>query len=727
MLRISALCVVFLLMPGAAQADPITAGITAFSSWFATAGAWTQFAVRLGASLLLNALANALAPRPRTPDQKRELQAPRSRPPKRFVYGRNRVYGSPAPWRVRGNILYGCLLLNSRPSAGGVVRLFMDKREAQGSAGDIFDFSGLGYNLDDIEDFPDFQDNTPGNPRVWVGRGDQTAPPQAILDEVGPGGSRLDGRDPFFQPTDGWQGCTVMWVRLDVGGSSERGDRWRAAPPEIEIEMDWSLVWDPRDPAQDPDDPATWTFSRNQALILLDALRQNPLRRYPFAQIHLPSFEEAADVADEPVLQYFASLDAEEDVFAPRYEANGVIVWTGAELVDQVRPIADAGGGDIVRIGGRIGYAAGEHRDALFTVTDIVESGGIQHAWLRPGRELPVAVKGVFISPERDWQEADLTPVAVAGAEDLNAGDDATLELRLPFVTSATQAMRLQQIMARRLERQRSLSITLWPEAMNAVAGANITLDLTAGFERLNGLWRVVSANPTLWVSEMQEDEDSQEIALRIPVTLEAMSAEVYAWVPETDEQELLNVAFTPVRPVLAAPQNLSVASGDGISTSSQARLRVDFDPVEGADFYEVFLRADSEAFTEVATTEATEDIFINVAVGVVYDVRVLAVQQMFGSSNLRRVSPPAEVLSVQGMPADYDLGVPSDGQAEGGAGQITVSFVAPNSVNFTGLEFWGADTDDLGAASLLGDPFFGSANAVFTLTETGLGVITRR
>lgn len=697
-----------LMWPTAAAADPITA----ITAWFATLGPVAQFFVRLGASLLLSVIAQMLAPKPRVPEQKRELQLPKSRPPKRFVYGRNRTYGSPAPWRVKGSILYGCLILNSRPSHGGTIDLFMDKRACTVTAGDIFDFSGNGAILGDIEDFPTFGASDLGNPRVWIGLGGQTAPPGVFTTEV----------PEFFEATDGWQGCTVMWIRLDAGANSARGDRWRAAPPEFEVEMDWSKVWDMREESQDPDDPTTWAFSSNQALCLLDALRENPIRRYPLSQIHLPSFEEGADVADEQVLLYYASLDAEENVFEPRYAVSGVVIWTGAELVDQVEPIVEAGGGDLVRIGGRIGYAAGEYRAPMLTITDFIEDGGIEYQVLRPGRELPTFVKGVYIAPERDWQEADLTPIAVPGAVGTGVGDEAIFEMRLGFVTSATQAMRIQQITARKLAAQRTLSVVLWPEALDVAAGATVSVNLPEGFSRLNGDWMVASANPAVWVSEIQEDGD-QQIALRIPVTMRQTSESIYAWVPETDEQEVFRVEFSPERPPVTVPAGLTVTTGDGVSTTSGARLRLDFDPVPDAAEYEIFLRVAGDpdnAYVLTATAFTTTNILLDVTAGGFYDVRVRAVLRTT-MNFLPRYSDFDEVLNTQALPADYDLDIPVNGVATGGANEISVSFTAPNSRNYSGMEFWGSDTDDVGDASLL-TTLYGAAGSTKTYVETGLG-----
>ena len=56
-----------------------------------------------------------------------------------------------------------------------------------------------------------------------------------------------------------------------------------------------------------------------------------------------------------------------------------------------------------------------------------------------------------------------------------------------------------------------------------------------------------------------------------------------------------------------------------------------------------------------------------------------------------------------------------------GGVQSIQVSFTAPNSPFYTGMEFWGSDTNDSSAATLLSTQF-GAAGEVKTFTETGLG-----
>lgn len=580
--RLILILVFLLLTPTAAAADPLTALIASVAKWFGGLSLFGKALVQLGLSALLQFAAVALASSPRN---RRELSIPNSRPPKRHVWGRMSMYGSPAPWRVKGRVLVGCLILNSRPSAGGTVEVRVDKRRATLN-GDPYDFSASGGAILEIEDFKPFS-SSDDMPRVWIGRGDQTAPPAKILSEF----------SDVFEETDGWRGLTVMWFYANSGKNSDFAKRWRAAPPELEVVMDWSRIWDPRDTAQDPDDETTWQYSNNQALVLLDALRTNPIRRYPLSQIHLDSFVEGADTADESVDLFYESSSE------PRYTANGYIAWANPELGDAIQPIASAGAGSLVRIGGRIGYAAGAYRAPLLTVTDFVDSGGIDYQVLQPGRDLPAFVKASYVAPRRDWQEAELPILAVPGVEG-GVGEDAVLDMKLMFVTSPTQAMRVQKIMAMRMSAQKQLSLTLWPEAINVVAGCTIEVDFVPAFARLNGLWAVERAEPGIWLSESEEG-----VAMRVPITARPTAAAHYAWVPSEDEFEIINPEFDSsiddfTDEDLPVPTNLALSDG-GFSQILCSAAQPDSTEVAGVEF--LFSDADDFETAEVIGVGAAE------------------------------------------------------------------------------------------------------------------------
>lgn len=686
-----------------AVAEPVTLAIAATAAATGLSVATVSFLAQVALSLALTAASALLTKVPSQPQIKNELRQETSRPAYRTAYGRDRVPGTPAPWRVKGNFLYGCLILNSRPSAGNV-QVFFDKRLATVTEGDLLDFSGDGA-LCVIDDAP-----TQGElgPRLWLGRGDQTAPPAYIL---------ADAPD-LFLPTDAWRGRTVLWMRLEVGRSTLRQRRWPSTPPLVEVVGDWSRVWDPRDAAQDPDNETTWQFSRNQALCLLDALRTNPVRRYRLQDLHLPSFIDGANIADQFVPRRFAA-SAER-----RYSADGVIQWAGAEIVDQVQPLVAAGGGRLVRVGSQLGYASGAYRGPIYTAQDLLEDEDVVYEAQRSGRDLPRAIKGAYTAPARDWQVAETPPVAVPGGG-TTPGDDGVRELPLSFVTSPTQAQRLVKIEALRTGGRKTLKCMLPPDSADIVDGATIAVDLPPAWARINGVYEVQSCHPGLFFG------DDGGVALRNPVTLVRTGPEIYAWDPDTEETEPAGEDFDATQVPLVAPTEILFQTGAAVAIGQTARVRFAFNPVEVADYYEwqFFVAPDGWSDTRRVSGEDLDDDgrvfgFVSpVTVGLAYGVRARAVVRR-GSGVQVSAWRSDNVIALA---PDFDLDPPLNGVATGGAGQIVVEFTSPNSADFQGLEIFTATVNDADAGTLLGERLWGPQNMTFTVEHTDLGAAETR
>lgn len=302
----TALVALGITVPQPAEADPVIGSLMAlgFGKTVATA------LVQLSLSAVLGLAAQKLAGKPRVEQQRAELARPTSLPSYRFIYGTCWAPGTPVGWKIVRGDLYICYLLNSRPSALTTHTVLLDKRSTAIS-GNPFDFDGAGASVT----------NAPfaGHARYWIGRGDQIKCPDAIVSGSG-----------YFAATDAWRGRTVLWAHFKAGNQNDRAKRWPATPPELNVEGDWSLIHDPRDDS--------YRASSNQALIVRDALMQNPLRPYQAIYLWDETFAWAADVADDPV-----TVKAGGTI--PRYRANGVLVWAdGAELEDQIGPLLAAGG-----------------------------------------------------------------------------------------------------------------------------------------------------------------------------------------------------------------------------------------------------------------------------------------------------------------------------------------------------------------------------------------------
>ena len=686
-----------------AAADPVSIGgilIAAASTAGAAAVSSTALAVgiTIAGGLATLGLQMAFAPsRPRQPEVIRELARAQSLPPKRFAYGRTKLYGSPAPYTVRGDVLYGALILNSRPSAGGTVEIAIDKTPVTLS-GNLFNFAGAGAAATNAP-FANYA-------RFWLSLGDQTQPPQAILDDA----------DSPFLATDAWRGQTVLWMRLEAGPSRSRAERWKRVPPDVEVVMDWSRVRDWRDPSQ-TDDPATWAFSRNRAMILLDALMTNPARPYPIEQIDLESFIARANEDDQAVPLKSGGTE-------PRYRADGVVVWRGDEIETQVTPIAEAGAGRLARVGGKLALTPGVWIAPAVTLTDIL-GDELAFEVLKPGRDLASVVACRYVAPDRDYEMADLAAYRVPGA----TGPEAVMDIELPFVSRATQAMRVQKIIALRQRQQKRLTSTFPPTALALLTGSTATVALPAPYGAMNGTYECQSIAPVTTLA-------GDGVAMRCPAELVEASPTVYAWNPAEDEQTIeggVAVALDrlPVTPP-AGPLLLTTGASAALDTGDAVvpRILARWTPTTSARAigYEVEFRPAGGAWqsggaVDIETLDGDGDAFAfigPVSVGTAYEVRVRAAAP--GSVSTWLVGGP-----ITAAGPDVTLNAPTGGDATGGDGQISVSFVAPNDEAFRGIEFWGSNTDDSGAATLLAGPIFGPANSVYGYTEDSLGAgVTR-
>lgn len=686
-------------LAGLVRADPISGAVAASAAWLTgglaavgITGAFATAVMQLGGALILGKVTQALTPRPKQAELVRALQQPSSLPPYRFAYGAGWVPGTPAPLRVKGGILYGCWILNSRPSAGPFT-LYLDKR-AVVAAGDPYDFAAGGA----------VASNSPfgsGRVKYWIGRGDQLGPPAQILAEA----------PEYFMPSDGWRGLTVIWMRLDVGPNKTRSERWPSTPPEVMVDGRWSLLWDPRQPEAAP------AWSANQALCVLDALRMNPLRKYDDRNLWLETFAWAADVADQRVATRAGGTIA-------RYQANGVLVFSpGAEIEDQLQPLADAGASVFTRVGGRLGLVPGIWRPPVMTLRDVLADQPMAFRRYRPSSDLVTEVSATYVSPARAYEDAATPALVLPGAQAEDGGQAKPREYDLRMITDHRQAQRVAKILGLRSRMQRALTAVFPPAAFDLVGGSVVALDFPAPYRGRNGLYEVEEAHPGL------DPLGRDGVALRCALVLREISPEVYAWDAAREEQEVLIEAWDPSIGALPPPDSLALTSGaETLLTggdSQAARVRFAFAPAASSRVtsYEWQFRRGGDAWQSGGLIDA--DIrdgagavfgyLVPVQLGQPYTVRVASIAPGMASDWL--VSDP--VIASAGS---YLAPAPVPLSALGEAGQIRIRVQAPNHPDYRALEIWGAGVDNPGAAMLIFGPIYGAANAVFEAVETGLG-----
>lgn len=629
------------------------------------ATAVTQLAV----AALLGAVTQKKQATPNQEDVAAELQQTDGLPAYRFAYGNCKVPGTPAPADVtKGAYLYGCWLLNSRPSVGDFT-LYLDDREVE-LTGDPYDFSETGGAT---------ATNAPFalHTKVWFGRGDQTEPPAQILSEV-PFEEGVN--DNWFKSTDGWQGRTVVWLRL-YRGSGNVQSRWPTKPPAISVRNLRSACWDPRDGAQDPDDASTWSATENSSLITLDALMRSPVAPYKQANLMLDMFKWAADVADEQFETKGGGTEA-------RYPAGGVLTFKDSELEDQLQPLLDAGGAQWIRVGGRLGIVPATWHDPVYTLTDLIGSE-YEFRALKRGKDLYKQVRTFYTSADREFETSELGLWDIPGA----ANDGQVLEQRLTFVGSGTQAQRLRKIAGLRALQPRSLKSVAPPDMINVLPGANVTVILP-GRTRINGTYQAASLHPA--ADPVGSDGG---VALRMPFEITSTSPTIFAWDKDTDEEDILVTDFDSSFQDIDPPGPISVITGPSVDLNTGGtiipRVRFAFDPsgTSNVDSY-IWEYTDWLAVGDVWVSGGTIDSEVRGDDDKVFDY--FAGMSYADTTSIRVAARRGEDLSdyVQIDNVRLNLDVTIDETLALG-GQVRFNVTTPNNSNFNGLSLWRSDDDD--------------------------------
>ncbi|UFS64403.1 phage tail protein [Paracoccus denitrificans] len=690
---------------GFATAEPAAAAPV--GTWVATAifgaGAAGTFAyavvagvVSMAASIGLSMIANKLlTKKPRQDEVRAELTRPTSLPAYRFVYGKTWAPGTPVGWTVKGRVLYICYLLNSRPSAGPFKVLF-DKREVE-KTGDEFDFAAGGATAT----------NTPfnGHVRYWIGRGDQTACPAQIVSET----------SGYFTASDAWRGRTVLWARLECGADDERQERWPATPPELNVDGNWSLVEDPRD--------GQTKFSRNQGLIVLDALRNNPVRPYADTYLRLDTFSWAADVAQQAV-------GVKGGGTIPRYRCDGILTFTdGTEIEDQLRPLLDAGASRLTRIGGRLAIVPAVQRASVKTITDVTDGQPLNLVRWKSSDDLHTEVVARFPAPDRAYESAETPAYVIPGAQAADGGVSKRLTVDLDFVTDHRQAQRVAKIMGWRSRMQRQVSGELFPDCFDLVSGSVCQVDLGYPYSAWQGKYEVESIAPAAGLN----DDDS--ITIRLPAVLTETSDEITAWDAEAEEQDMLPGAFSaagarvlpPPKPVLTTGTAATQVSGGVVAAGVLAAWTASVSPSALGYEWEWRLYLSSSWRAGGYLDQSAEDEngvysgLISLAAPLtLYQVRVRTVG-MYGRSSWVLSDP------IAALGPSVSLNQPPQPSAAAvNASRINITGQQANDLNAHELLFYANDIDSPLTASAL-DSRNAGASVTVTVSETGLSTGTTR
>lgn len=257
--------------------------------------------------------------------------------------------------------------------------------------------------------------------------------------------------------------------------------------PALSVVAELALCWDFRDPAQNPDDPSTWQFTRNSAIILAWHECFNPFgtkRDYRKALLPvLDMWQEEADVCDEDVPRAVGGTEK-------RYECGGFDTTEHDPKGGTNAILASCDGWMCERGDGALLFVAGKFREkyvATLTDADIV-GHTIQHDVL-PEEEVNRFVPK-FTYPATDYTTTD-TDYFEDTAAQLTAGRVLPQDGSYIWVQQWRQARRLGKREFARLREKKRGSLDVRFTGINAVYAPWVRLQTPRRMPTLNG--RVIS------------------------------------------------------------------------------------------------------------------------------------------------------------------------------------------------------------------------------------------
>ena len=215
--------------------------------------------------------------------------------------------------------------------------------------------------------------------------------------------------------------------------------------PRLGFKVKGRKLWDPRDSSQDPDDAATWSWSNNWALCVLDYLRADFGLEASLEEIDLESFISAANISDEPVEMGTGDSPSVQ----ARYTCDGVIDLADTPI-EIMEDLLSAGAGALSYSQGKYHLFAGAYLTPTVTLSAEDLAGPIEIETGVERRSLFNAVRGTFVDPAKLYEPTDfpMRTNATYVAED--GGVQVVKDIELPFTQDAVRAQRIAEILLRK-------------------------------------------------------------------------------------------------------------------------------------------------------------------------------------------------------------------------------------------------------------------------------------
>jgi hypothetical protein len=504
-------------------------------------------------------------------------------------------------------------------------------------------------------------------------------------------------------------GIAYLYVRYEYDQ-----DVFANGVPLITAVVEGKKVYDPR--------TATTSYSNNAALCIRDFLTS----AYGLADSAIDdiSFASAANECDENVTLSGGGTEK-------RYALNG-IVKSSRSVGDALGDMTTACAGTLFWGSGYWKLKAGAYSSPVKTLTLDDLRGSINLETRITMRDNFNTVRGTFNDADQDWITADYPEITSATFKTEDNGEEALLDLQLPFTTSSATAQRLAKLTLYRGREQMTLSADFGLEAFQVEVGDIIAFtNERYGFSAKE--FEVIG-----WRFAANQDAGD----LRVNLTLRETSSSAFNWSAE-ETAIISNNSTLPAFTSVAAPTNLTLSStaainDDGITIpaikatwdiSSNAFVQyyeIQYKRLGGEEDYDSIANAYTESENwgsiTVTPTQTAEDYGLTNEPILTPDAQFTSV---FGSSNSFTIEPvlngydyqvkvrAVSALGVRSPFATAQLAsqgdttpptTPSNLSAVGGSKYITITWSNPADQDLSHVEVWENDSDNLNTAALVGE-----------------------
>ncbi len=679
-----------------ARRDPIFTPL--FTSFFASigfgataagiAGSLTTAIVTTAISIGIQSL---LAPKPPKPE---DGKVPKSQgvPYRIWGVGRTRLAGSYMLWEASGKYLFAVQAIAGH-RIKSVNRYWLHDDEVT--------IDGSGFTTND--DGGRYGNNV----QIMSRLGAATETPYAPLV------AQLGGAGIWTNNHRGDGQASVAMIAESTEAKNQQ-KRFPYGPPSLSVEADLTYCWDFRDPVQDPENEATWTWTRNSALALCwhECFNEFGSRR-DYRKAILPVLDmwvEEADICDEDVP--LAGGGTEK-----RYECNGWDTTENSPKVGTNAILATCDGWMCERGDGALLLTVGKFRETrVGTLTDADIIGHqIQYDVLFEDECNRLIPK--FTYPATDYSTCD-TDYFEDTASQLSSGRVLAQEGDYGWCHKWRQARRLGKRDWLRIQQKVKGSIDVRLSGINAIYNRWIRLETPKRLPRLNGklienrraLLALTKGGFSMEINQHPEDIDD--------------------WKPSIDEGMQPPVPTSPDPDTIPTPV-INLIQAQANNGSVYIRVVV-IDPEDDSLTPVVRYRVQdigagvAGAWVEQQFPDAPPSGgFINMNTNAVPVDTTLDIEAAFIGTNdsYGEWSPIESVVSTADPtpPAPVTLA-----SATGGTGQATYNWTAPNSANYAGARLYWNTVNNFTTATAVSPPEYGAPGLPDSHVVTGISSGTR-